>query len=93
MKEISLKNYIFYCYLIFGIGWYGINNYTFSPQVDEYIKLFLEWMDKDENLLTTVSICLCLPFELFVGRCMILLRNGKNFHVSFMFKQRIVDSK
>lgn len=94
MISVSLKNYIFYCYLIFGVLWYVITNYELNPRIIEYIELITNLIKENKRSeYDLLIILLCLPFELFVGRCMYLLRYKKQFEVTFLFKHRVFNSK
>ncbi len=94
MTTISLKNYIFICYLITGICYYLLNNYEFNDQIVERIEIIKEFIKENEISDTTIWLTLtCLPFELFVGRLVLAIRRGEQSYVIFLFKHRIVDSK
>lgn len=93
MISVSLKNYIFYCYLIFGVTWYVIINYKLNPEIMEYIELISNLIKENKRSdYDLLVILLCLPFELFVCRCMYLLRYKKQFEVTFLFKHKTFDS-
>lgn len=94
MKTVSLKNYLFFCYLLTGVCYYLFHNYQFNAQITEHINSIKNFVLENEISDFTIWFTLiCLPFELFFGRLILGIRNGEQYYVVFLFKHRIVDSK
>lgn len=93
IKTISLKNYIFYCYLIAGAIWYAFtNNLIHNQTILEFVN-FIKLLIGENFEFTMISFVIGLPFELFFARIIYLVRCGDKFLVCFLFRKRIVDSK